>query len=64
MPEIAPRCARLSLTRWLSQYPHEKEYLIPPLAGLSVSGTSVDGGTLIVKSRLSLNMASLTLEQA
>ena len=31
--------------------------------GLQVRGTSVDGETLVVKSRLSLNMASLTLEQ-
>ena len=31
--------------------------------GLQVRGTSVDGGTLIVKTRLSINMASLTLEQ-
>ena len=31
--------------------------------GLQVRGTSVDGGTLIVKTRLSVNMASLTLEQ-
>ena len=44
---------------WLSQYPHEKETLLPPLMGLQVRGTSVDGGTLVVKSRLSLNMASL-----
>ena len=43
--------------------PHEKETLLPPLLGLAVSGTSVDGDTLVVKSRLSLNMASLTLEQ-
>jgi len=31
--------------------------------GLQVRGTSVDGGTLVVKTRLSINMASLTLEQ-
>ena len=31
--------------------------------GLQVRGTSVDGDTLIVKTRLSINMASLTLEQ-
>ena len=45
------------------RYPHEKETLLPPLMGLQVRGTSVDGGTLIVKTRLSINMASLTLEQ-
>ena len=31
--------------------------------GLQVSGTSVDGGTLVVDCRISINMASLTLEQ-
>ena len=48
---------------WLSQYPHEKETLLPPLMGLQVHGTGVDGGTLIVECRISVNMASLTLEQ-
>ena len=48
---------------WLSQYPHEKETLLPPLMGLQVNGTSVDGGTLVVACRISINMASLTLEQ-
>ena len=48
---------------WLSQYPHEKETLLPPLIGLQVLGTRIDGGSLVVSSRLSLNMSSLTLEQ-
>ena len=39
--------------------PLEKETLLPPLMGLQVRGTSVEGGTLVVQSRLSLNMASL-----
>ena len=39
--------------------PHEKETLLPPLMGIQVRGTSVDGGTLVVESRISLNMASL-----
>jgi hypothetical protein len=43
--------------------PHEKETLLPPLVGLQVSSTSVDGSTLVVKGRFSLNMTSLTLEQ-
>ena len=47
----------------ICRYPHEKETLLPPLMGLQVRGTSVDGGTLVVKTRLSINMASLTLEQ-
>ena len=37
--------------------------MLPPLIGLQVRGLGVDGGTLVVKSRLSINMASLTLEQ-
>ena len=45
------------------QYPHEKETLLPPLMGIQVHGTRVEGGTLVVSARLSLNMASLTLEQ-
>ena len=48
---------------WLSQYPHEKETLLPPLMGLQVRGTSVDGRTLVVDCRISINMASQTLEQ-
>ena len=48
---------------WLSQYPHEKETLLPPLMGLQVHGTSVKGSTLVVACRISINMASLTLEQ-
>ncbi|EOD32716.1 hypothetical protein EMIHUDRAFT_230507 [Emiliania huxleyi CCMP1516] len=41
---------------WLSQYPHEKETLLPPLMGLQ-------GSTLVVQCSFSINMASLTLEQ-
>ena len=48
---------------WLSQYPFEKEVLFPPLTGLECTETEVDGSTLLVITRLSLNMASLTLEQ-
>ena len=48
---------------WLSQYPHEKEILFPPLVGLEVIGTKVQGSTLVVESRFSLNMAAQTLEQ-
>ena len=43
--------------------PHEKETLLPPLMGIQIIGTRVEGHTLIVESRFSLNMASLTLEQ-
>ena len=48
---------------WLSQYPHEQEVLFPPLTGLEALSTEVDGNSLLVITRLSLNMASLTLEQ-
>ena len=48
---------------WLSQYPHEAEVLLPPLTGLEVLSTEVEGSSLLVHTRLSLNMVSLTLEQ-
>ena len=47
---------------WLSQYPHEQEVLFP-FTGLEALATEVDGSTLLVITRLSLNMASLTLEK-
>ena len=48
---------------WLSQYPHEKEVLFPPLTGLEARGARVDGGVLVVEASLSLNMNALTLEE-
>merc|ERR1719183_543672 len=48
---------------WLSQYPHEKEVLLPPLTGIEALGTRVEGGTLVVDARLSLNLLALTLDQ-
>ena len=48
---------------WLSQYPHEKEVLLPPLTGLESIGSSVEGKLLSIESRLSLNLAAQTLEQ-
>ena len=48
---------------WLSQYPHECEILFPPLVGLEVLKTNVQGDTLEVESRFSLNMSAQTLEQ-
>ena len=48
---------------WLSQYPHEREVLLPPLTGIEAMNTDVDGSTLVVHSRLSLNLAGGTLEQ-
>jgi len=48
---------------WLSQYPHEKEVLFPPLTGLEALETEVDGSSLLIITRLSLNMTSLTLDE-
>jgi hypothetical protein len=48
---------------WLSQYPHEKEVLFGPLSGLEVQSMRVDGSVLIVETQLSINLASLTIEQ-
>ena len=56
----APRTQDLS---WLSQYPHEREVLLPPLTGVEAFGTEVEGGTLVVHARLSLNLNGGTLEQ-
>jgi len=48
---------------WLSQYPHEQEVLLPPLTGIEALNVNVDGTMLVIHSRLSLNLASHTLEQ-
>jgi len=48
---------------WLSQYPHERECLLPPLTGLEVMGSDVQGDMLVMHSRLSLNLAAPTLDQ-
>ena len=48
---------------WLSQYPHEREVLLPPLTGIEALATDVEGSMLIIHSRLSLNLAAHTLEQ-
>jgi len=48
---------------WLSQYPHEQEVLLPPLTGIEALNLEVDGSMLVIHSRLSLNLASHTLEQ-
>jgi hypothetical protein len=48
---------------WLSQYPHEREVLLPPLTGIEALDTSVAAGMLVIQARLSLNMAAHTLEQ-
>lgn len=47
---------------WLSQYPHEREILFPPLLALDALATRVDGSTLVVHARLDVP-AAITLEQ-
>ena len=46
-----------------SQYPHEREVLFSPLLGVEVDGTAVEGGVLVVRMRLTVNVTALTLEQ-
>ena len=48
---------------WLSQYPHESEILFAPMTGLEVLGTRVEGGVIVVETRLSVNLTALTIEQ-
>ena len=48
---------------WLSQYPHERECLLPPLTGIEVIGSEVQEDKLVIHSRLSLNLAADTLDQ-
>lgn len=48
---------------WFSQYPHEREVLLPPLTGIEPVQTAVDGQKLEIFARLSLNLAAQTLEQ-
>ena len=33
---------------WLSQYPHEREVLLPPLTGIEALGTDVQGSMLVI----------------
>ena len=49
--------------KWLSQYPKENEILLAPLAGVEMEGSSVDGATLVVRLRLSVNLLSQTIER-
>ena len=49
--------------QWLSQYPAEAEILFAPLAGLEVQSTRIEGCTLIVEVRPSVNLQALTIEQ-
>ena len=48
---------------WLSQYPHERECLFPPLTGMEAIGADVDGKLLNFTARLSVNLSAQTLDQ-
>ncbi|KOO20837.1 achain structural determinant protein [Chrysochromulina tobinii] len=48
---------------WLSQYPHEREVLLPPLTGIEALTSDVEGSMLLISARLSLNLSAQTLEQ-
>ena len=48
---------------WLSQYEHEREVAFPPLTGLEMISSRVDGHLLVLHLQLSLNLTALTLEQ-
>jgi len=43
---------------WLSMYSFEQEILLPPLSSLEVQSTRVDGGTLVVTCRVSINLTN------
>ena len=44
------------------QYPHEREILFPPLTGIEVRSTRVDGAVLVVEMGINVNV-SLTVEE-
>ena len=53
---------------WLSQYPHEDEFLMPPLSNLEVVSKpklekTVDGDIVVVKLRININLKSKTMEE-
>ena len=45
------------------RYPHEREILFAPLAGMEVQSIAVDNTVLAVDVRLSINLAAATMEQ-
>ena len=47
----------------LSQYPWEEEILFAPLLGMEVQHTRVNGNTLVVQLRLTVNLTALSLEE-
>ena len=49
---------------WLSQYPEEKEILLPPLTGMEVQADEVSADQVrTLTMRLNINLRSTTLEQ-
>lgn len=48
---------------WISQYPTEEEILFAPLTGIEIVNTRVQGATLVVEVRLSVNMMNRTIEE-
>ena len=49
---------------WLSQYPHEQETLVGPMALLELVSTRVEGSVLVAEVRLCTNRAAITMEEA
>ena len=48
---------------WISQYPHEQEYLFAPLTGIDVQSIHEEGELTVVQVRLNVNLQALTLEE-
>ena len=48
---------------WLSQYPHEVEVLLPPLTGIELRGSRIEGAVVIYEAVLTFNPNAKTLEQ-
>ena len=47
---------------WLSQYPHEKEIVFAPLAGIELRGTRVEGAVVVAEMAISVNLTGQTIE--
>jgi len=47
----------------LSQYPHEREICFPPLTGMEVLGSRIEGSILYIQIRLNVNFSALTIDQ-
>ena len=47
---------------WVSQYPHEREYLFAPLTGIEVLSHRVEEDLLVVSVRPSVNLNAMTIE--